>query len=273
MSNSAVLELGSVFTSQSLSWDSRQWCVCTRCECFSDGCANVTGSRGLMHKSMTAKAQKAEADANICTICFDRVVSPPLSLHLPIFAPEYYTSREGPLSCSRTRALSAIKSCVADYKVGISQKLHVTEMHDTQECDKRIVTCLHKTCTPCMDLVKENAALIDMWECCPFCRNEIKSFVGLHAKQGANATVNPSSPLGYAGPRQQVSLSVVHRNVYIPAQMQNGSKITEPLAAGAFESGPAGADLYIYFCPDSWYDDELKQEFSVVEQRFRVCEL
>ena len=113
-----------------------------------------------------------------------------------------------------------------------------------------------------MELVKENAALIDMWECCPFCRNEINGFVGLHAKQVADA-VNPSSPLGHAGPRQLVSLSAVHRNVYTPAQMQKGSKIAEPLAAGAFQSGPAGANLYVFFCPDSWYDDELKQAFSV----------
>ena len=176
--------------------------MCTRCECISDGCANAIGSRWLTHKSATAKAEKkAEADANICTLCFDRVVPPPLSLHLPIFASEYYTSIGSSLSCSRTRALSASKSCVADYKVGISQKLHVTEMHGTQECDKRIVPCLHKICTPCMELVIENAALIDMWECCPFCRKAIKAFVGLHTTQVANA-VNPSSPLGHAGPRQ-----------------------------------------------------------------------
>ena len=40
-------ELARVFACQPLSWDVRDWCVCSRCQVFSDGCAS--GSKGLMH--------------------------------------------------------------------------------------------------------------------------------------------------------------------------------------------------------------------------------
>jgi hypothetical protein len=83
-----------------------------------------------------------------------------------------------------------------------------------QECDKCIVSCLHKICSSCFKLVKENAALIDMWECCPFYRNEIKGSVGLNDQQ-VESTVNCPLALLSAGPRQLLSLSVVHKNLYL----------------------------------------------------------
>ena len=33
-----VLELARVYACQPFSWDIRSWCVCGRCQCFSDGC-------------------------------------------------------------------------------------------------------------------------------------------------------------------------------------------------------------------------------------------
>ena len=61
--------------------------------------------------------------------------------------------------------------------------------HVAQECDKSIVSCLHKIYSSYLELVKVNTALIDMWECCPFSHNEIKGCVGLNAQQVEN-TVN-----------------------------------------------------------------------------------
>ena len=42
-----VAELARVFACQPLSWDVRDWCVCSRCQVFSNGCSS--GSKGLMH--------------------------------------------------------------------------------------------------------------------------------------------------------------------------------------------------------------------------------
>ena len=42
-----AVELARVFSSQPLSWDTRKWCVCGRCQLFSDGCAK--GSKGISH--------------------------------------------------------------------------------------------------------------------------------------------------------------------------------------------------------------------------------
>jgi hypothetical protein len=132
----------------------------------------------------------------------------------------------------------------------------------TQECDKRIVPCLHKICSSCFKLVKENAALIDMWDCCPFYLNEIKGSVGLNAQQ-VESSVNCPRDLLSAGPSQLLSLSVVHKNLYKQSPVRNESSPADPVAGGANGRGPAACNLFIYYCPDRWGDEELTKAFSV----------
>jgi hypothetical protein len=82
---SIVLELAHVFSSQPLSWNLRQWCICSRCESYSDGCATVAGSwevglPGYKLNPAEEHFEEAESGPLMCNICFEQVVPPCLLL-------------------------------------------------------------------------------------------------------------------------------------------------------------------------------------------------
>jgi hypothetical protein len=218
-----VLELARIFASQPLAWDTRQWCVCMRCQNFADGC--VAHSKGVMHWWVTDEMvasfmrmvhdfcgrfpsihvriepqEKARYDGRRLLVIHDTSAQ---ELHervrtcLQAAAISEFYIRSGAnfdttgwCVCGKCQTQSG---CVGHLNInnGAPETEKQEQEHNVKtcnicfenECDKRVVPCLHPICSECIDLVRKSAVLTrqDILSC-PFCRIEIKGFVDFSAK-------------------------------------------------------------------------------------------